>query len=448
MLKKLAIVLMSFISCISGASANSTESPNILMILVDDLGWKDLGSYGSKIYRTPNIDKLADEGTKFTQAYTAAHICSPTRASIVTGQHPARLHLTDWIPGHKAKGKKLKIPKWTKHIEARHTTIGEMLQEAGYTTAWIGKWHLGGAPKGEGKLGGRKTKYAQYHGFDAGYQDWALNSDKRPNDPKGVFEVTDQAIDFIEKAGDKPWFVTISHYSVHTPIRFNNKVRKKYRKMIRSDRNKKYADYAAMVEPLDDSVGQVMDYLKKKNLDKNTMVIFYSDNGGLRKKTDIAPLRAGKGNLYEGGVRVPLIVRWPGKVPQGKVSNEVMTSVDLYPTFAELAKSDNVPDVVDGVSILPHLTKNEKIDRDTIYWHYPHYHNGMPSSAMRKGNYKLLHFFEDNRLELYDLANDIGESKNLVSEKPELTKELYVMLDNWRKRVDAQMMTKNPSYKE
>jgi len=453
MFKKTFIATLALLTTFSHALANETDSettnatqPNILMILIDDMGWKDVGVYGSKIYKTPHIDQLANEGVRFTQAYAAAHICSPTRASILTGQYPARSRITDWIPGHEKKGRKLLVPNWTKTIEAHDATIGEMLQQAGYTTAWLGKWHLRGGAKGMKYSDHKTSQSQQLHGFDAGTQDWQLNSGQRPDDPKGVFQLTDEAIAFIDNAGQKPWFVSLSHYSVHSPTRFNPDVKSNYQNAFNGTEHEPYAGYAAMVEPLDQSIGKIMAYLKQKNLDENTLVVFFSDNGGLQGKTNNAPLREGKGTLYEGGTRVPMIVRWLGKVPEGKVSDAITSSIDFFPTFAQLSKSNNIPEEVDGVSLLPHLVDNEAIERPAIYWHYPHYHKGNPGSAIRKGDYKLIEFFEDNSIELYNLKNDIGETKNLATLKPKLTQEMLGMLQNWRKNIGAQMMTINPFY--
>lgn len=445
MLKNLFIVSLALFANLANATSN-VAPPNILMILIDDMGWKDIGVYGSKIYQTPHIDQLAREGVRFTQAYAAAHICSPTRASILTGQYPARSHITDWIPGHESKNKKLLIPNWTKTIEADDVTIGEMLQQTGYTTAWLGKWHLRGGAKDQKYSDHITSQSQQLHGFNAGSQDWQLNSGQRPDDPKGVFQLTDEAITFIDNAGEKPWFVSLSHYSVHSPIRFNTEVEASYQDVFKGTENEAYAGYAAMVEPLDQSIGKIMAFLKQKHLDENTLVVFFSDNGGLQGKTNNAPLREGKGTLYEGGTRVPMIVRWPGKVPQGKVSDAIISSIDFYPTFAQLVKSNNISDEVDGVSLLPHLLNNEVIERTAIYWHYPHYHRGKPGSAIRRGDYKLIEFFESSTIELYNLKNDITETNNLALIKPDLAHEMLVMLRQWRESVGAQMMTVNHAY--
>jgi len=447
MFKICFIIFLILFSQLSKAAANISQ-PNILMILIDDMGWKDLGVYGSNVYKTPHIDQLANEGIRFTQAYAAAHICSPTRASILTGQYPARSRVTDWIPGHEKSNQKLLVPDWTKKIKTKDVTIGEMLQQAGYVTAWLGKWHLRGGAKGFKYSDHKTSQSQQLHGFDAGSQDWLLNSGQRPDDPKGVFALTDEAITFIEKAGDKPWFVSLSHYSVHSPTRFNPEVKSSYQELFKDTGNEAYASYAAMVEPLDDSVGKIMAFLKRKNLDENTLVVLFSDNGGLQSKTNNAPLREGKGTLYEGGTRVPMIMRWLGKVPQGKVSDEITSSIDFYPTFAQVAKSNNIPNVVDGVGLLPHILNSEPLEREAIYWHYPHYHKGMPGSSIRKGNYKLIEFFESNTIELYNLKDDIGETHNLALLEPELAQKMLTQLKNWRKSVGAQMMTVNPAYSQ
>jgi arylsulfatase A-like enzyme len=445
------VALITVLFCIQYTHAEVLSRPNILLIFIDDMGWKDLGCYGSDFYKTPHIDNLAKEGMRFTQAYAAAHVCSPTRASIVTGKYPARLRLTDWIPGHHRKNAKLLIPQWQKQLPAEEITVGELLQQNGYRTAWLGKWHLRGLPdyaKLRKNKDPRVLKPQQSHGFQKGIQDWKLNSDKSQEDPKGVFQLTNEAIDFIKEAGDNPWFVAVSHYSVHGPVRFNDEVRKKYKQSMNPEGLQKDAAYAAMIESLDQSVGKLMNFIKNQKLDKNTLVVFYSDNGGVAKRTNNAPLRSGKGTLYEGGIRVPCIVSWPGKIPQGVTSDAMISSIDFFPTFARVASVAELPANVDGIDLMEHLTTHQAIDRDTTYWHYPHYHNGLPGSAIRKGDYKLIEFFEDGKLELYDLKNDIGETRDLAKENPEVAKKLHQQLIAWRKSVGAQMMTPNPNYRE
>jgi len=414
------------------AAPLNNQRPNILMILADDLGYSDLGCYGSKIYRTPSIDRLAAQGLRFTDAYAAAHICSPSRAAILTGKYPARLHLTDWIPGNKSEGRKLLIPDWTKELKDTEVTIGEYLKREGYATAWFGKWHLGG----EGRARGQ--------GFDAGDQDWKLNSKKDEADPKGVFTLNRQAIEFMKDTGKKPFFVCVSHYAVHTPVRFNQKLKKQYdQRGIPENFN---AGYCAMTEVFDESVGRLLDWLDASGLSRNTLVVFYSDNGGLAKFTDNSPLREGKGTLYEGGTRVPLIVRWPDVVKPGSETSEMVSGIDLLPTFLEIAGAPP-PGAIDGISLRSVLTKQAKLKRDTLYWHYPHYHVGMPGSSIRKGSYKLIEFFEDGRTELYNLSNDLSETIDLSAEMPEKKAELLADQAAWRKATGAQMMLPNPDFK-
>jgi arylsulfatase A len=414
-----------------GHAAEDARRQNIILILADDLGYMDLGCYGSSVYRTPNIDKLAEQGLRFTDAYAAAHICSPTRASIMTGKYPARLRLTDWIPGHKSENKKLLIPDWTKELKHSEVTVGEYLKYEGYTTAWLGKWHL----HGEGRCRGQ--------GFDVGQQDWDLNSKKDNADPKGVFTLNQEAMKFMEEAGDKPFFVGVSHYAVHTPVRFNQDLKKAYDAQgIPENFN---AGYCAMVEDFDRSVGELLDWVDEQGLADNSIVVFYSDNGGLSKYTDNSPLRAGKATLYEGGTRVPLIVRWPGKVAPGSVTTEMVSSIDLLPTFLEMA-GGQPPKDIDGLSLVPLLTAGRPVKRETLCWHYPHYHIGMPGSSIRKGDYKLIEFFEDGKIELYDLANDLSETINLVDRMPEKATELLADLNKWRRDTGAQKMALNPDW--
>lgn len=458
-------VILGFIflsSCFVGVSAKvPTTSPNILFIFVDDMGWADLGTFGSDLYETPHIDQLATSGKKYTQAYTAAPICSPTRASVVTGQHPARLTITDWIPGHSYPHEKLQVPNWNnKGLEASDITIGELLQQQGYKTAWLGKWHLRGWPEEQAKTlddDPKVSETAKYHGFDYALQDWNLNSDKRPNDPKGVDELTNDAIEFIEKHKQQPWFLTISHYSVHGPVRYNPDVEKRYRAKLNKGKFKQTnAQYAAMVDALDKSVGKVTKYLKDNNLVENTLVVFYSDNGGQNKKgkkgpTNNWPLRDGKGSLYEGGVRVPFIASWPGKITAGSVSEDLVTSNDILPTFAKVAgvKEEKIPEEVDGIDLSASLFDNQSPARQSLYWHYPHYHNlGKPAGAIRDGNYKLIEFFQTGKVELYDLNADLGEQTNIAKQQPKVTAKLLAKLTAWRDKVDAQMMTENPNYNQ
>lgn len=435
-------------------SSSNRSNPNILLIYIDDLGWSDLSCYGNEFTETPHIDRLANEGILFTQAYSASHICSPARASLMTGKTPARLHITDWIPGHDFQHEKLRIPDWQQSLPFEEITIGEMLKEAGYTTAWIGKWHLSGLPQEERDRPDRDHRTSNaplYHGFDAGGQNWRLNGDENQDDPKGVMTLTREALAFIAAAKEQPWFLGLSHYSVHTPIHSNDAVKDRYEsKLSSTDGPTPTPKYAGMLEALDQSVGHLMAELEKRSLEKNTLVLFYSDNGGLDRgngtPTTNAPLRESKGTLYEGGTRVPFIVRWPGKIKSGTVSEERIYTYDFLPTFAEAAGIDTLPENLDGISFLATLLEQAPLAERPHYWHYPHYHQGMPGSSILDGDYKLIEFFHDNRIELYNLSEDLGERHNLVEEEPAKALELLQKLNAWRYSVGAQFMSPNPNY--
>lgn len=425
--------------------------PNILLILIDDMGWTDLACYGSKVYHTPHIDKLASEGMRFTQAYSACTVCSPTRSAILTGKYPARLHITDWIAGHKRPHAKLKVPDWTMHLPHEEITIAEALKGEGYATASIGKWHLGGP-----------EFYPTTHGFDINI----AGTDKGqppsyvspykiatlPDGPAGEFLSDREAAEvgkFIEANRAKPFFVYMPMHAVHTPLMGKKDVIAKYKAAIPEGSKQKNATYAALVESVDDAVGAMLKKLDELKLSDNTIVIFTSDNGGLIGPTDNSPLRVGKGSAYEGGVRVPLIVRWPGSVKAGNTCEVPVISPDLYATALEAVGAKPAPgQMIDGVSLLPLLKQTGGLSRDSIYWHYPHYHPGgaTPYGAVRKGDYRLVEFYEDNHVELYNLKDDISERNDLSQSQPKLAEELRAQLHAWRKEVGAQMPTPNPDY--
>jgi arylsulfatase A-like enzyme len=307
-----------------------------------------------------------------------------------------------------------------------------MLGAQGYATAWLGKWHLGGN--------------ARNHGFEAGQQDWELNTKQDAKDPKGVFTLTAEAIGFIEKNRDRPFFVALSHYSPHGPVRFDPALREDYQKFIDGKKPRQTnAGYAAMVEALDDSVGQMLDWLDKEKLAEKTLVIFYSDNGGELSYTSNLPLRAGKGSLYEGGVRVPMIARWPGRIPAKSVNDARVCSIDFFPTFAVLAGT-RLARPVDGLDLSAVLCGDGRLERSALYWHYPHYHNARPCGAILNGDWKLIEWFETGETELFDLARDPFEEKNLAAQNPAKCAELLADLRAWRKDVGAQMMTPNPDH--
>jgi len=450
---QILVIIISLLFVISGCqmdSENTLPTPNIILIVADDLGIHQLGCYGSEFYETPNIDRLAKNGMKFTNAYAAATVCSPTRASILTGKYPARLHLTDYIPGKTKPEKKLKVPEWRKYLSEDEVTIAEVLKSGGYVTGHFGKWHLNIDKKY--KLGRSGDPGSQ--GFDdvlTTHKPGAGPDSKYENDKHHVKEITKRALDFIDKNQKNKFFCYIPHNTIHAPEIEDSLLIEKYE-------NKKGAKrgghnnpvQAAMLETLDNNIAEILARIKELNLEENTVIIFFSDNGQLGEKNG-KPFRGSKGDLYEGGIRMPLIISWPGSVEPGTLSEELVISNDLFPTFSELANV-NAKSETDGLSLLP-LIKNSKanLNRNTLYWHYPHYHgSGLgPQGAIREGKYKLIEWFEksiDNEkgaLELYDLVNDPGEENNLVDSHSEISARLYGKLKAWRSDIGAQKMVKN-----
>jgi len=425
---------------------------NFLFILADDLGWSQLGCYGNSFYETPNIDRLAREGMRFTDAYAACPVCSPTRASILTGRYPARLHLTDFIAGGNYPYEKLKQPKWQKYLPLQEITIAEVLKTAGYTTASFGKWHLSIAKKPP-----ESERYnPDKQGFDESIITYKPKGNQDPEkDAHNVEMITERALKFLEKNKDRPFFLYAPHNTIHTPIMGKKKLVDKYRNKPGSDLPQNNPVLGAMIEDLDNSVGRLLKKLDELKIADKTVVIFFSDNGGLERAAKQTPLRSGKANLYEGGIREALIVRWPGVTKPGSVCSEPVISVDFFPTFLEiLALEKLAKKTIDGVSLVPILAQSGPLNRQAIYWHYPHYHSSSigPCGAVRKGNYKLIEWFDEticgpgNRFELYNLKKDIGEQNNLTKEMPDKTRELKKTLANWRNKVNAQMLTLNPNY--
>lgn len=422
-------------------AASSSKKPNVVFILIDDMGWPDVACYGSKFHETPNVDRLASQGMKFTDAYAACPVCSPTRASIMAGQYPARVGITDFIPGHWRPYEKLVVPENRLELPLESVTIGEVLKEQGYATCYIGKWHLGGADYSPDK-----------QGFDK-----VVLGVKNQND-KQVSGFTDQAIEFIEEKKQEPFFLYLSHHTVHIKLEAPERLVDKYKKKPKPPAAVNNPVYAAMVEHLDTHTGRILKKLDDLGLTENTIVIFFSDNGGLHQAyggytgpreivSTNTPLREEKGTLYEGGIRVPLIVRWPGVVKPGAECSVPVTSVDFYPTFLEIVGADGNPNhPLDGESILPLLKQTGTLKRDAIYWHYPHYHHSSPAGAIREGKSKLIEFYEDGRLELYDLASDIGEKNNLAGTMPKKAAQLQQKLAAWRQSIGAKMPTPNPDY--
>lgn len=441
--------------------------PNVLYILIDDMGWRDVGFMGSRYYRTPSIDKLAHDGFRFTQGYAPCCVCSPSRASILTGQYPARLHLTDWIPGFPTpKNSAWKVPNWTRHLPKGAVTLADAFKAAGYATAAIGKWHLGGKgsmPEDHGfELnigGGHAGQPASYF-----YPYGKPNQDLRvpglyedEGDPQEYLtdRLTTEAQKFITAQHDagKPFFLYLAHFAVHEPLQAKAKLVAKW-KGRRPDGGQKNPTYAAMVESVDDSVRALMKTLDKLGIRKDTVVVFTSDNGGVMymPATDNAPLRGGKGEPYEGGIRDPMVVCWPGHIAPGE-SSVPMLSMDLYPTLLELAGVKQ-PAPVDGVSVVPVLSGKPQgsaiAARDAIFWHYPHYRNhgpghmNPPCSTIRQGDWKLILLYADagERLELYNLKTDPGEKTNLAAKEPARAQAMRQRLGRWLKDVGAQVPTR------
>ncbi len=440
--------------------ACASGKPNIVLFLADDLGWTGLQSFGSDFYETPNLDTLASKGVKFTNAYSACTVCSPTRASLMTGMYPARLHLTDFIAGQNRPYARMTIPDWTKGLDKKYTTIAEALQEGGYRTIHIGKWHL--------DFPGQKNQGPTAHGFDVSHDN--------PGGTRGYFindktvkslglksnyatdYLTDKAIEEIEKTKDKPFFLYFAYHVPHTPIQGRADLVESYTAKRDPSAIHNNPVYAAMVESLDISVGRVLATLEKNDLQDNTLIVFISDNGGLTQRygkhdefTENLPLRRGKGSAYEGGVRVPCIAYWHGITAKGVVSGTPIITTDFYPTFLEAAglsgdTSHNA--AVDGKNLIPVFADPaHNLDRD-LFWHYPHYHAGGdgPYSAVRSGDWRLIEFLEDGDLELYNLKYNLSESVNLAGRHPEKRDQLKAKLDRWRKSVSAQMPRANPNF--
>jgi len=448
------------------STAASAKPLNFIFVLVDDMGWADAACYGSRFHETPNINRLAAEGMRFTNAYAAAPVCSPTRASIMTGKYPARLHLTDWIPGEN-RSVKLKAVPFEQQLPLSEQTVAEALKAAGHATCHVGKWHLGDAPYYPDKQGfdiniaGNNWGHP-HKGYFSPYQ--MQNLEDGPPGEYLTDRLTDEALRFLERNKDKPFFLNLWHYAVHEPIQAKKELVKKYEGKLAAlpaaegpefsqEHDKKNRerqsrpDYAAMVESVDTGLGRVLEKLRELRIDDRTAIIFFSDNGGLSTAgslpTSNRPLRAGKGWLYEGGIREPLIIRWPGVTKPGSTCAAPVISTDFYPTMLEMAGLSLSPTQhMDAVSLLP-LIKGKAVElpRKAIFWHYPHYHGSghRPSGAVRGGDFKLIEFFEDMHVELYNLKDDLSERSDLAAKMPEKATELRTMLHEWRRSVSATM---------
>jgi arylsulfatase A-like enzyme len=459
--------------------ASETRKPNIVFFLADDLGYSDLGAYGSTFYETPHLDQLAREGIRFTDAYAACQVCSPTRASIMTGQWPQRTGITDYIapqggnlPENWNRNTALLPAPNQDRLGLNAPTIAKTLQNSGYATFFAGKWHLG--PEGW---------WPEDQGFDhnlGGNERGGPYGGNRYFSPYGNPRLTDgspgehlpdrlamETAAFIEANHDRPFFAFLSFYSVHTPLMARDDLREKYEKKRRQlgletrwgredTRDVRlvqdHAIYAGMVEAMDMAVGKVLAKLDELGLRDNTLVIFTSDNGGLSTSegwpTSNLPLRAGKGWIYEGGIREPLLIRWPAVIQPRTVSREPVSSPDFFPTLVEVAEVRSPQNqLLDGVSLMP-IFRGGSLPERALFWHYPHYGNqgGAPSAAIRRGDWKLIEWMEDQRVELFHLASDLGEEIDLYREQPRRADELRTELRAWQKEVGARFPTPNPDY--
>lgn len=450
-------------------TGNPDEKPNVILFVVDDLGWTDLGCYDSDLYQTLAVDRLAREGMQFTDAYTACTVWSPTRASLMTGKYPARLHCTDWITGHKRPYARMTVPDWTMYVDTSEYTLAEALRDEGYHTIHLGKWHLGEA----------EIYWPEFQGFDINVGGWKVgsprgekgrryfspyNNPRLPDGPRDEYlteRLAEEAVGFIRdhSASSQPFFMNFWFYNVHLPLNAREEKVYKYREQVAESANHFNPVYAAMVEHMDDAVGAVIQTLEETGQDQNTLIIFTSDNGGIvgnsgsgnRRSTSNAPLRSGKGDMYEGGVRVPFIAWWSGKIPAGTTCSEPLISPDVYPTilgFLGIQNEKARRQIADGVDFSQTILYDEPPEREAIFWHYPHYHaeGARPYSAIRKDEWKLLKVFDEEGLQLFNLAEDLSESTDLWGEYPEKAAELLGDLEQWWKEVDAQFATENPAY--
>jgi arylsulfatase A-like enzyme len=462
----LAILLFPIVS-VFAAPQTHAERPNIVFILIDDMGWADGGCFGSKFYQTPHIDTLASEGTRFTQAYAACAVCSPTRAALMTGKYPARLHITDWISGEgRPKNSRFLLPHWQEHLPLTETTLATALKRLGYVTGHIGKWHLGGGqflPQHQGfdtniaggDIGNPASYFWPYGSASNSHHVPGL-SDRGGH--KGEYltdQLTDEALNFIESNKARPFYLNFCHYAVHAPLQGKQELIDQAADRPGAD-GQSNAVYAAMIASVDESVGRILKKLDELHLTDHTLVIFTSDNGGAvhfgqPPATSNAPLKMGKGFAYEGGLRVPLLVKAPGVTRAGAVCDAPVITMDFFPTLLELAGADESASrtAVDGVSLVPLLRGEKTSVHDELFWHYPHYWDGgkvSPYSVARIGDWKLIRFYESGREELFNLKTDLSETRDLADLNPEKRKEISARLDTWLKQVDAQMPVPNPQF--
>lgn len=475
-MRRSILFLLALLLAITGCSSESgpppaSEKPNFLILFVDDMGWSDLGVTGSDLYQTPSIDQLAADGLRFSTTYSACTVCSPSRAAMMTGMYPGRTNVTDWIRGHQRPFAQLSVPDWNMKLDHEHTSIAEALKTAGYKTAHVGKWHL--MPTGEEN---QNDFMPTRHGFDINiggneygapptyFHPYVRGTRTLGPMPEGGTDgdyltdrLTDEAEKILEDWQTGPFLMYFAYYNVHTPIQATDEDIARFEPLIKDGMRHHNATYAGMVASVDRSVGRMRAKLEELGLAENTVIIFTADNGGLDRNqtgdpTENSPLREGKGSAYEGGVRVPGIVYAPGITTAGAVADQPVITPDFYPTILELAgvEGDAAHNAnVDGVSLAPVLRDpTASLGRQTLYWHYPHYHSqgATPYSAIRDGDYRLVEFFEDDHVELYNLKEDVGEAKDLATEMPDKAADLRQKLQAWREEVGAQLPSPNPNY--
>jgi arylsulfatase A len=446
----------TFLGTASLLAAQQRKKPNIVFILIDDYGWSDTGYNGSRFYETPNLDRFAASAMKFTNGYAAHPVCSPTRAAIMTGKYPARLRLTGHLQGaHRLPYSKVLPPPVRLKLPLEERTIAEALKDEGYRTACIGKWHLGP----DGYLPGNQGFDVVHGGDTAGstssffYPKWKSKIPLEGAEGDYLTDrLTDLATGFIRDNRQQPFFLYLAHFAVHTPIEGKPDLVTKYEKKSNPSDPQNYADYAAMVESMDASVGRVLATLDELKLAEDTIVIFTSDNGGVsslewkkRPVTSNLPLRAGKGHVYEGGIRVPLLIRYPGVTKAGSTCHEPVSSIDYAPTLAAITGARMFP--ADGRSIMP-LLEGGTLNRQELFWYYPHYSPqlGRPAAAYRQGDWKLILHFESSFVELYNLKDDLGEKQDLSGRQPVRANQMRVRLETWLQEVRAQLPQDNPNY--
>ena len=436
------------IGCQSG---EKTHDWNIVFILADDLGWNQVGYHGNNFYETPHIDKLAADGMQFSNAYASDPVCSPTRAGIMTGKHPARWHLTDYIPGSPYPYARLTTPQQIAGLPLEAVTIAEKVKEKGYVTGHFGKWHLS---KDKNYEPGRPQDPGS-QGFDDIFTSVKPKPDADPDgDAHHTIEITENALRFITENKDNPFFCYIPFHTVHRPLMENAELIAKYENKEGSEKAVNNPIMGAMIERMDTGIGQIIAKIDELGLTEKTVIIFYSDNGGLEQLQDQAPLRGGKAMILEGGIRVPMAIKWPGVVKPGSKSESLVTSEDYFPTFMEILGIEYAKNEIDGRSLIPILKQTGDLNRTTLYWHYPHYHHQgyQPGGAIREGDYKLIEWFEpsimgtEGQINLYNLKEDIGETKDLSKDMPELANRLRQKLHDWRQTTGVQEMKVNPDY--